>query len=505
MDFIDDVNKISELSTRFACYRTLVEKGFDKNQAAFESAELTINFSRMGTWSPVFKAFYGFIQPGIAGVYKNVRTLRDSPRARKAVALHVVAGMVTGLLSKMIGGEKDKWMNDFVKNTRVAVTLPDGSNLSLWRLGYSYAPYFAIGRQMVDVAFGDKTIDEAGKAVLDTAITSYLPFDDTRSLMPTLIKPVDDIMRNKNFYGGSIHPPYGSGANYKNYRDDSSWASITMSEALYKLSGGNIDVYPDDLDYLGKSYFGGPEEIFVDTLTTGKALISGEKVLPSNIPLLQEFYREAKPASFVYDSIFTTLDKVNKDKDIGNLEESRYWEAIRVGKEQGVLTDKKADQYSKDFLRSKYLKGDLQEGDKTKFWQRLEQNDDIISKEAQNKISMDFLKQEYNISGSITGKNNVIKIMEMPKEEREKLSNSYTESTKNIIDKKAKEIEMLSDEEKEKWRNLNDVLDSYELSTSLTNEDIKNIMSMEREERKKLGEKLPKELIKAIDKKAKNL
>jgi len=97
----DDVNSMVELGVRYSTYKNLVVRGFSKEKAIQSSADLTVNFSRQGEFSPFLKSFYGFINPTIQGGSKVIRSL-SSKEGGKSVLKGVVFLTALGFMTRMM-------------------------------------------------------------------------------------------------------------------------------------------------------------------------------------------------------------------------------------------------------------------------------------------------------------------------------------------------------------------------------------------------------------------
>jgi len=403
LQFVEKVNKVVELGVRFSTYNELVKRGFSKERAVQSAADLTINFSRQGEIAPILKAAYGFINPAIQGTSKVIRSV-TSPEGGKRVMKSVLALSVFGFLMRtfsiLLGGDEDDKISDWAKNHRIIFALPNGYQVQLWSLPYGYTSFYSLGGNAADVMWGKKTGDEALKSVMNTTVNSFSPFDtNLNSLIPTLAKPLFEIKQNKNWYDSPIYPaqqftktPKRDSETY--FKSADGWSKF-MAGFLNKMTGGNehragiIDVHPGSMEYLYNQWFGGPFEFATSTFEAGARGLNGE-FDPNKTPFVRQVVRQGKTQTFSYGVIYDTLERAWK-KDISDFERDRFFRAVDIGLEEKLFDQKRANEFTRDFLKAIY------------------------------KID------------KITSYETAKKIMAMPEEDRIRLLKSYSERTRKMI------------------------------------------------------------------------
>jgi hypothetical protein len=118
------------------------------------------------------------------------------------------------------------------------------------------------------------------------------------NLAPSMIRPIMDIGLNKSWTGGMIHtqPDWQKAPNAESgFRfTPETWKDI--AKFLNNHSGGTprhsgyLDLYPEDVEYLMKSYFGGQERPIEDAADIVTALKRGEPLPLTKIPIGSIFY-----------------------------------------------------------------------------------------------------------------------------------------------------------------------------------------------------------------------
>jgi len=265
--FLENISMAIELVPRFAFYQELVSRGMNKQVAAFKAADLTLAFHRQGVMSPFFKAFYLFFQPAIAGVSKTIRVL--AAPGKKHTIPPMIGLMFLGYgmrqLSKINSQEGDRNLSRWRKQNTLSIAISEDKGITLFPLSYEWAWLYALGSNIADLQAGEVTQKQAIENVLISIIQNNMPIEEELgvfAVMPSVTRPFVETKLNQAWWGGRIHPdrfPQEVRKNYELY-----WQKTTsnqakfMAQLMYDLSGGYLDVYPNDLEYLLAQYGGGP-------------------------------------------------------------------------------------------------------------------------------------------------------------------------------------------------------------------------------------------------------
>jgi hypothetical protein len=404
---VDDINSMVELGVRYSTYKNLLAAGMSKQKSIQATADLTLNFSRQGELSPVMKSLYGFINPTIQGLSKAVRTMTSKTgraRVMKSLFALMALGFMTRASSMAIDPEGDEQISEWDKNHKLSIAIGNGKVIKLWSMPYGFTTFYSMGSNGAELVFGKKTPREALGEVFSTAINSFSPFGtQLNDFVPTLARPIFDINNNKGWYDGKIHPEQiftkTPKPNAETYFNNATESSKFIASYLNKVTGGGdgksglIDVSPNDLKYLFDQYVGGPFEFAMTSIEAGAYGAEG-KFDPNKTPFVRQFFRNNKPDSWAYGTIYDTLERAYK-KDLTDLEKDRFYRAVDTGVSEEIFDQKKADGYVQDFL-----------------------------------------KAQYKIVGSVTGAGadaTIEQIKSIPPEDRERLLNTYGETTQKRL------------------------------------------------------------------------
>lgn len=408
-ELMDNIQSSIELGVRFSAYQQLIERGMSRQKAIQSVSDLTVNFSRQGEFAPVLKSAYAFIGPAIQGTSKVARTITAKgagKRIARSLRNTVLLGFMFGTISKMLDEEGDERISDWNKNHKLVLAVGNGGELSLWNMPYGYSTFYAIGRQMADVVWSGKDINDATGSVVDTAVNAFSPFGTSMNdLYPTLLKPLSEVEQNKSWYDSPIHPDQiftnTPKPNVNTYFKNATNLSIFVTSLINNITGGDtedekagkIDMSPNDLQYLYHQYFGGPFEFVTDSIESAGRLANGE-IDPNNTPFIRQVYREGDAQQWAYSTIYDTLEIAYK-KDVSQKKRDSFFRAVEIGVEEGVFDQTRANGYIREFIK------------------------------ATNRITGDLDSEE-----------NLQKFRAMDEDERDQLLGTYAESTRNSIKNK---------------------------------------------------------------------
>jgi hypothetical protein len=324
-DWLSDFNEAVENSIRVSAYKSAIDMGMSKQQAASLAKNLTVNFNRTGAASKNFTMLYAFFNASVQGTARIAETLMKdgklTPAGKKIVYGGISVGVLQAVLLAMGGFEEDE-PPEFVKDKNFIIPYGDKKYIAIpLPLGFNMFPAF--GRRITEFAMSDDK--NVGKAVFDMGsmvIDSFNPLGSAtfaQTLAPTLIDPVIALAENKDFSGkpisrddlNSLNPTPG----YTRAKENASAVSTGLAYAINFLSGGTdfkkgvISPTPDQIDYLIGQVTGGVgrEALKVEKAVTSVA--SGEELATYNVPVLGRMIGDVKQktveTSRFYDNVKT--------------------------------------------------------------------------------------------------------------------------------------------------------------------------------------------------------
>ena len=339
IDFVEGMNDAFENSIRLAAYIAARENGVSRGKAAQLAKNVTVNFNKSGEYGQVLNSVYLFFNASVQGTARLGRSLATFKPARRedgtkrewherintaqklAFGLTVFSGMLT-MLSRAISDEDDDGIlfydkiPDYVKERNLVIMRPNGKDYFKIPLPYGFNFFASVGSTMVDVAAGGKDPMQAVHFLSSSLMNSFSPisFGQAKDLytqvgksaVPTVLKPMVDIMTNETYFGGPVYSeqlPFGVRRPESTMSFRSPESIKSFFEWMNEATGGSarvpgaVDVNPDKFWYLLEYYIGGAGNFVGRTGKTirnlGAKIEDPEFKLQANdIPMLRVMYGE---------------------------------------------------------------------------------------------------------------------------------------------------------------------------------------------------------------------
>jgi len=332
------LNDAFENMSRFAVYKAALEEGFTRQQATVMAKNVTVNFNKRGTASPVFNALYAFFNASIQGNLVVARAIAKS-RTAQAAALGL---FLLGIMQEIAGDDEDEtgtdpkdYVSEFKRDRSFVMPIGDGKAITV-PLAYGLNIPFAMGRHAVRAMTGKESPGHAVAKLLELTFTTYLP---TQTWTPTPIQPLVAAAQNKDFADRQIakeNPFDQVTPKSEQYRENANKVAVEVAKALNAMTGGSefekgaIDIAPEKISYVVKQYMGGiaaPIEIM--------SVPFKETVKARDIPVYRRFVNERSDSFYVGKSreienenrlqrrIIENTDAEGSDAKLDYLEESR--------------------------------------------------------------------------------------------------------------------------------------------------------------------------------------
>lgn len=312
MGFGEAIEQVS----RFAAYITARESGKSIEEAAAAAKEVSVNFNRKGSTSPIsldeleklrdkngkplsmpkkamaiafsampsaLKELYFFFNASIQALSSSAKLAKKSPG--KAMAW---AGMYMGLsvglafLNYLLAGDDDDNdyldLPDYLRHSTALFKMGDNYYFK-WSLPQEMRPFYATADILVSKIMGKTPHKTAWNTVGDIALAAaeWLPVnpfgteDPILALVPDVAAPLAEIKANQNSFGGKIYNdmPFVSEDVAKEipaYRKGTSKTGeiyVDMAEFLNDITGGDevqkgiINLNPAMVEHLVEGYGGG--------------------------------------------------------------------------------------------------------------------------------------------------------------------------------------------------------------------------------------------------------
>jgi len=338
---LDIFNTTLENAVRLAAYREALQEGMSRPEAARLGRELTVDFNRKGRMGRELGPLYAFFNASVQGSARTLQTLAG-PDGAKIIAGGVSLGVLQAVMLLAAGYDDDE-IPEFVKSRAIIIPLgTDDEGKKRYftiplPLGLHVLPN--TGRVLAELTMdGGKDAITKGFAAVGEIAGAFNPLGGgniftadgaLRTVAPTVIDPVIEVLSNKNFAGAAIEREgYGNDprpgferAREGTLRAPTGQAYLEISRILNKVSGGDeyeagrVSPTPEMVRYLAQVVGGGLLREIEKTVNTSIAMSKGEDTKPTGLPVFGRFYGEVDDASVqrsrYYDNL-TAIEKAEK-------------------------------------------------------------------------------------------------------------------------------------------------------------------------------------------------
>lgn len=296
---VEGYNDAFENSIRLAAYIAARQKGVTREKAAQLAKNITVNFNKSGEYGQLLNSVYLFFNASVQGTArlgKSLLTMKPPTRPdgskvewynrfnnaqKMAAALTVFSGLAAMMAMGMSDEDEDgelyyNKIPDYIKERNLIIMRPNGRDYFKIPLPYGFSMFANLGSTAVEVGYGHKQIDTAMMQLSSSFMNSFSPISfgqskdlftkAGKSLVPTVFKPLADVMTNETYFGG---PVYSENLPFGVQRPESSM-SFRSPESVQQFfrwmneaTGGSVDVKgdldfnPDKMWYMFEYFIGG--------------------------------------------------------------------------------------------------------------------------------------------------------------------------------------------------------------------------------------------------------
>jgi len=314
--WIEKMNQVGENALRVATFRAMVEAGHSDAVAARAAGDVTVNFNRKGELTTTLGGLYLFFNPSIQGTKAMWDALAKGSHRGQAMALAGSLTLLALTLAELARGGDDadeeawKRIPGYVKDRNLVIKMGDIQGTI--PIPYGYGAFWSLGNILSDLSHGeDKTkagirfassLFEQFSAIGNPFAGNEADIKNAVSLLPTALKPMMEIAMNRNSLGRPIMPEMSP---WNTAQPDSArrWRSTTgslydgIASGLNRWTGGNayqagaIDISPETLSYLWRTFTGGAGKFAIDSMGLGTRIAQGVSPELREIPVLRKFVR----------------------------------------------------------------------------------------------------------------------------------------------------------------------------------------------------------------------
>lgn len=343
IDKVEDFNDIMENSTRFSAYKTALEYGMSREQAAFFAKNSTVDFNKKGEWGKIINDLYMFSNATIQGTTRMAKSFTNPKTALKInIALASAVVMYNQWNSLFDEDWRDK-LDDWELNSNIPIVLPwhdpnGESAILLIPIAHPLRPYKYAQQYAYDAASGksDDNIRKVAGEFSAEFLSATMPLggsDWKEAFVPHAGKIPYQLKTNTNFAGAAIAPEDGDIMRLKNKSDryfqnqkDTFLGrmSISLAENIREKTG--YDIEPQKVEYIFTQLGSGALRDGVRFVDTGRSLVTKEETKAKNAPILNRFISNRDPDQ---------LEQLQYRKEKRKLEEE--WEVLMQEEEKAVI------------------------------------------------------------------------------------------------------------------------------------------------------------------------
>jgi hypothetical protein len=335
-DWLSDYNLAMEGAARLAVYKTALDNGMSKPQAASLAKNISVNFNRKGLAGQQAGALFAFFNASMQGTARigetlftmnngNIKTLRLNGLGKKIVGGGILLGSMQAIALSLAGFDDDE-PPEFIRERNFILPIGGKKYLTLpMPLGFHAIPN--IGRITTEFALGGfkKPGDHVLK-LLGVFADAFNPIGNSglsvQTIAPTPIDPLVALGENRDWTGQPIsredYNKLSPTPGFTRSKDVSSDTSRLLAEAINYLSGGTkytpgkLSPTADQIDYLAGQVTGGVGREAAKISQTAKAVSTGEELPPHKIPLVGRFYGDTDTQSSQGAKFYANLKKLNE-------------------------------------------------------------------------------------------------------------------------------------------------------------------------------------------------
>lgn len=295
---IDFLGRYSEKPTRLGLYGKALKKTGDPLVAAAESREGTLDFARMGAKMKVANSIIPFLNVGVQGFDKMLRTARTNPGAfaLKMGLYGVTPAAAISVYNNKFFPEEYSEIPDYEKETNfilvngrdsegrpVYTKLPKGNIVPLIANPVDHMISYLAGTNQR--SFGNLAMAVLGDAlpILETGDSLEQTASKTvGSILPQAVKPAIESIANYNFFKGREIVPF--------YKQDKLPSEQTWDDTpeTYKYLGGVLNQSPLQVENFLEGTLAGGAKVPSDIVELIKGNVEEGKGI-NNTPVLRRF------------------------------------------------------------------------------------------------------------------------------------------------------------------------------------------------------------------------
>ena len=302
MEYMDEVSNSLENMTRYIAFKEIVERlkpyaeagrtadgrpfSYEEmySRAANIALNLTVNFSRKGSWAPIFNSLYMFASASIGGNVRMLETIfRKDRKTGKTdwnhvarFALYPMLGYaLQAIIARALMGDDDDGVSfydkipEYIKASNIIIPNPisKGDYITI-PITYGFDMFWNLAMNVFEAghsaAYGNPGPNamEAASSIIGKMFNNFATIGGTdegwTAFVPSIIRPLWQLSMNKNFAGNPIMPTGNENLRGEIPDHEKYWSTANPSLVwLTKTLSPIIDVSPESVEHIANAYLGG--------------------------------------------------------------------------------------------------------------------------------------------------------------------------------------------------------------------------------------------------------
>lgn len=311
---LDIMGKYSEQPTRVGLFKKAYQKTGNELISAMESRDATVDFARMGSKMKVANSIIPFLNVGVQGFDKLIRSVKNNPgKVLLNASIYGVAPAIATTMYNLTNYPKEyaevpqyeKDSNFVLVKGRNAdgtvdyVTFPKGNIIpTIANPVQSLLEYAAGSSQQTLGQEATSLISSTLPVVGDGSTLKEVAIKTVGSNIPQAIKPLAENLLNKSFYKydpnkeqtKDIVPYYLQ--NRPSYKQDYQFTPL-----MYKKIGAVLNVSPLKAQNLMEGYLAGYSKVPAQLVEMLSKVSRGQTISPNEKTLIRRFVKQTYPGS----------------------------------------------------------------------------------------------------------------------------------------------------------------------------------------------------------------
>ena len=327
-NWLSDYNDTMENAVRLSAYKTALESGIGRDEAASIAKNLTVNFNKKGQIATQAGALYAFFNAAMQGTARLHKTL-TGPAGKKIMAGGLLLGVIQATMFAAAGFD-DEEPPEFVRERNVIIPtgwLTGKKDYIMFPMPLGYHVIPGTSRIMTEWAMsGFKKTGDRIASLTGMYLEAFNPIGNAgwsvQTFAPTFADPFVALAENRDWTGkpiakkdlNSLDPTPG----YQRAKDAASWLSTKIAEFLNYSSGGTkyqpglFSPTPDQIDYLIGQATGGLGREILKASTSIEKTYTGEDLPVYKIPVVGRFYGETTGSAAESNRFYKNVEQINK-------------------------------------------------------------------------------------------------------------------------------------------------------------------------------------------------